>query len=67
MNEPDKEDVLRAMSRYGGSFIQALAEAFRRADLTNTQILLKAFPHYWEQYSEMARMEIERSKEDREP
>lgn len=67
MNEPDYDDVIRAMRLYGGSFIFALAEAMQRADMTNRQILLKAFPHYWEQYSQMARHEIERSKENREP
>ena len=46
--------VLEAMRIYGGSFVVALSEAFRRADRVNFYKLKKAFPEYWKQYSEMA-------------
>ena len=53
---PDADmDVIEAMEKYGGSFVVALAQAFRRADLTNFAKLKAAFPEYWKQYEEMAK------------
>lgn len=46
-------DVVEAMEKYGGSFVVALAGAFRRADTTNLQKLKDAFPEYWKQYEGM--------------
>ena len=54
MNDHDLE-VIEAMEKYGGSFVVALAGAFRRADATNLAKLKAAFPEYWEQYTEMAK------------
>jgi hypothetical protein len=48
------DDVLAAMERYGGSFIYALAQCFRRADEDNRYVLRAAFPTYWAQYAELA-------------
>jgi pyruvate/2-oxoacid:ferredoxin oxidoreductase beta subunit len=53
MNDEDLY-VVEAMEVYGGSFVQALAACFRRADSNNTQRLKDAFPEYWKQYTEMA-------------
>jgi pyruvate/2-oxoacid:ferredoxin oxidoreductase beta subunit len=47
-------EVVEAMSKYGGSFVQALAECFHRADSNNFEKLKNAFPEYWKQYEEMA-------------
>ena len=44
--------VIEAMSCYGGSFVQALAEAARRADMTNLEIIKNAWPAYWAYYAE---------------
>lgn len=49
-----KLEVLDAMERYGGGFVRALAEAWRKADSTNEEKLQRAFPEYWQQYSAMA-------------
>lgn len=46
--------VIEAMSKYGGSFVQALAECFCHADPTNFIKLQKAFQEYWDEYAEMA-------------
>jgi len=46
--------VVETMSKYGGSFVQALAECFRRADAQNFIKLQKAFQEYWDEYAEMA-------------
>ncbi len=42
--------VVENMEKYGGSFIVALAGAFRRADYENFAKLKEAFPEYWEEY-----------------
>lgn len=42
--------VVSNMSKYGGSFVQALAECFHHADMNNKRILISSFPHYWAQY-----------------
>ena len=47
--------VIEAMRALGGSFIQALAEAFHRADPYNTAKLKAAFPDYWQEYADLAR------------
>ncbi len=44
-----------AMMVYGGSFVQALGEALRRADEVNSEKLITAFPEYCEAYAEFAR------------
>jgi len=49
--------VIEAMEQYGGSFVVALAQCFRRADQHNMIKLKHAFPEYWNQYSEMAMFE----------
>jgi len=57
----DDEPVLEAMDRFGGSFIQALAALYRRADDANRGTLKAAFATYWAQYAELA----ERSRDRR--
>lgn len=56
----DDEPVLAAMERYGGSFIQALAVAWRRADDSNRLVLKTAFPAYWAQYADVAEQDSRR-------
>jgi len=43
------------MSRFGGSFASALANAFRKADNHNFEILKNAFPDMWEMYNEIGK------------
>lgn len=43
------------MSRFGGGFASALANAFRKADANNFQTLKNAFPEMWEMYSEIGK------------
>lgn len=47
--------VVETMEKYGGSFVQALAQCFYRADPINFEKLLKTFPEYWNQYEEMSK------------
>lgn len=47
--------IVEAMETYGGSFVKALAECFRRADRYNFVILKNAFYAYWEEYEQMAK------------
>lgn len=54
MSEADMK-VVEAMEKYGGSFVQALAVCFRRADANNLAKLKATFSEYWEQYTEMAK------------
>ncbi len=46
--------VVECMSKYGGSFVQALAECFHRADPINFTKLRLAFSGYWNEYAKMA-------------
>jgi hypothetical protein len=48
------DDVLETMDRFGGSFVQALAVCYRRADDGNRRILRDAFAAYWTRYAELA-------------
>ena len=53
--------IVEAMEKYGGSFVKALAECFRRADSFNTIKLKNAFPEYWKQYKDMAKRDGKRN------
>lgn len=46
--------VVETMEKYGGSFVKALAECFRRADSHNFLKLYLTFGEYWEQYRKMS-------------
>lgn len=46
--------VVEAMRALGGSFVQALAEAFIHADPENVAKLKAAFPDEWHLYTELA-------------
>jgi hypothetical protein len=48
------DDVLEAMDRFGGSFVQALAQCWRCADDRNRHVLKDAFANYWTHYAEIA-------------
>ena len=48
-------ETLQAMDIYGGSFIKALAECYKRADYENAKILRNAFRHYFDKYAKMAK------------
>lgn len=46
----DEIKVVEAMETYGGSFVKALAECFRKADRPNFCKLKSMFDEYWTQY-----------------
>jgi hypothetical protein len=46
--------VSGAMLKFGGSFVQALATAWRHADESNAAKIEAAFPEYIEKYRAMA-------------
>ena len=48
------DDVVIAMSVYGGSFVRGLAMLFRLADPVNQARLKLAFPDYWAEYTALA-------------
>jgi len=50
MNYDELWKMISRMEKYGGSFVQALANAFKYADPTNREKLLNAFPDYVNQY-----------------
>lgn len=54
--EQEDFDITEAMLRMGGSFVQALAVAFRAADRANHARLKHAFPEYWTKYRDLARL-----------
>jgi hypothetical protein len=50
------EQILQAMERYGGSFIQALVVLYRKADPTNQRKLTVAFHDYFVEYDDLAKL-----------
>jgi hypothetical protein len=57
----DDQDLLtvEAMTRYGGSFVKALAELANRADSINLQKIKETWPEYWKEYEKMAEKDNE--------
>jgi hypothetical protein len=53
MNDQEQATI-SFMKRYGGSFVQALAEAYICADMQNRARIRSAFADYWDRYSAMA-------------
>lgn len=54
MSEDDFR-VVATMTQHGGSFVCALADAFRRADRENFIKLKTTFSEYWEKYDQMSK------------
>jgi hypothetical protein len=52
--------TLEAMEKYGGSFVQALAELYRRADIGNRATLIGAFRETFKKYNNITRPEADR-------
>jgi hypothetical protein len=42
--------IIEAMSKYGGSFAKAVANAAKFADDNNYNTLKRSFPELWEKY-----------------
>lgn len=57
MTDDDDRDyqITEAMLRMGGSFVRALAMAYRVGDHTNRHKLKAAFPDYWQKYAGLSR------------
>ena len=47
-------EIVEAMERYGGSFVQALAKAFQAADEENQRRIKATWPEYWKRYDDLA-------------
>jgi len=45
--------VINTMEKHGGSFVQALAVAFRRADSDNFMKLISVFEDKWNEYASL--------------
>ena len=58
--DSENYDIIEAMRKWGGGFVQRLAQCLYVADAENTRRLRLAFPEYWEQYKAMAQVEQER-------
>lgn len=50
----DDYAIVMAMTRFGGSFAQALAEAWRCADYENQSRIKQTWPDYWQKYERLA-------------
>lgn len=53
-NYADDFKVIEMMRQYGGSFVKALGLAARYADPDNLERIKKAWPEYWQKYSDLA-------------
>jgi hypothetical protein len=51
---PTDHQIIDAMLMFGGSFVCALAKAYRQADSDNQRTLREAFPELWTQYRDPA-------------
>ena len=47
----ERINVINTMKEHGGSFVQALADAFLKADSENFQKLISVFSEYWNKYA----------------
>jgi hypothetical protein len=47
-------EILEAMEKYGGNFIQQLARLYRAADMENKRKLTSTFENYFQKYDEVA-------------
>lgn len=54
---PADYEILAAMRKYGGGFVIALAQAAHVADDENLRRIKSAWPEYWAQYTEFAKIE----------
>ena len=54
--------TMKAMAKYGGSFVKALAEAARRADRQNLEKIKTTWVEYWTEYEKTGR-ELEEKHE----
>ena len=61
---PTEKQIVNAMTEYGGSFVQALANAFRKADDGNAERIRLAFPEIWNIYTNLARLKYEPYSKD---
>jgi hypothetical protein len=52
--DPQRWEVVRRMEEHGGSFVKALAGAFRYADPHNFRRLRASFLKYWNDYADQA-------------
>lgn len=50
----EEEEVITAMTRFGGGFVQQLAVLYRQADAMNREKIKTTWPEYWKHYKEMA-------------
>lgn len=53
----DDYEVLGAMLRFGGSFVQQFVRLYQAADAVNRTRLRDAFPDYWETYRRLSTTE----------
>jgi len=61
MSHTEMLAMVKAMNKYGGSFVCGLADCFLRADGDNLKRLYKAFPEYVAKYREIAEHDAQQS------
>lgn len=59
-----QSEILEAMHRYGGGFVQQLARLFQSADRENRKKLEATFRDYFKQYDDLAALPSPPSRED---
>ena len=47
--------TLKAMAKYGGGFVKALAHATMQADDDKLTRVMNAFPEYWKEYEDIGK------------
>ena len=60
LDKPISDDqIIAAMSHYGGGFVMKVAELYQLADEHNRARLKVAFLDYWKQYHEVAALKAQ--------
>jgi hypothetical protein len=58
----DDTEVIEAMIKYGGNFVQNLGRAAAHADPVNLAKMKVTWPKYWEEYTEFAEIDLSRQQ-----
>ncbi len=54
MSDFSEWHITEAMIVYGGSFVQLLGRLYRAGDADNKARIIRAWPEYWKEYTDLA-------------
>ena len=63
MPDPTDDQIVHTMVLFGGSFVRALANAYRCGDPVNQARIKATWPEYWREYADLATLHAQRRAE----